>query len=231
MNEGIRVAVVEDDPQMLRFLKTGLEAHGFCPLEARTIKDGLARIVTERPDVVLLDLALPDGDGMGVIEEVRAWSRVPIIVLSARTAASEKIAALDNGANDYVTKPFDMGELLARIRAALRQGIWEKGGEECIATGALKIDLIRRVVSLHGDEVRLSPREFALLKALATHAGMVMTHSMLLAEVWGPEQTESTYLRIFIGRLRHKIEADPTRPRLIVTEPGIGYRLKILPNE
>ena len=124
-----------------------------------------------------------------------------------------------------------MGELLARIRAALRQGIREKGGEEIIATGPLSIDLIRRVVSLHGDEVRLSPREYALLKTLATHAGMVMTHSMLLAEVWGPEQKESTYLRIFIGRLRHKIEADPARPRLIVTEPGIGYRLKLLPTE
>lgn len=231
MNESIRVVVVEDDPQMLRFLKTGLEAHGFCPLEARTIKDGLARIVAERPDVVLLDLALPDGDGMGVIEEVRAWSRVPIIVLSARAAASEKIAALDCGANDYVTKPFDMGELLARIRAALRQDLREKGGEEIVVTGPLKIDFVRRVVSLHGTEVRLSPREFALLKTLATHAGMVMTHSMLLAAVWGAEHTEAAYLRIYIGRLRHKIEADPARPRLIVTEAGIGYRLKILAPE
>lgn len=224
-----RVVVVEDDPQMQRFLKTGLEAHGYQVVEARTGREGLAAVVTARPEVILLDLALPDGDGHQIIEEVRGWSRTPIIVLSSRTASSEKIGALDQGANDYVTKPFDMGELLARIRAALRQAIHEKGGETVVETGPLTIDLVRREVTVDGQEVRLSPREYDLLKVLAANAGMVMTHQMLLREVWGPAQDETTYLRIFIGRLRHKIEADPARPRLIVTEPGIGYRLKILP--
>jgi len=231
MNAGIRIAVIEDDPQMMRFLKTGLEAHGFSAIEAGTVKEGLACIVTARPDLILLDLALPDGDGMAIIDEVRAWSRTPILVLSSRTSSGEKIMALDRGADDYVTKPFDMGELLARIRAALRYGVKEKQDEEIIVTGPLKIDLIRREVTLGGDGLHLSPREYDLLKVLAVHAGMVLTHSMLLAEVWGAEQTESTYLRIFISRLRHKIEADPARPRLLLTEAGIGYRLKLLPPE
>lgn len=232
MTTGIRIAVIEDDPQMMRFLRTGLEAHGFMPLEAGTVRDGLACIVTARPDLVLLDLALPDGDGMAVIDEVRAWSRMPILVLSSRSATTEKITALDKGANDYVTKPFDMGELLARIRAALRQGAQEREkGEEVVASGPLRIDLLRREVTLRGEELHLSPREYDLLKVLAVNAGMVLTHSMLLARVWGDEQTESTYLRIFVSRLRHKIETDPARPQLLVTESGIGYRLKVLPPE
>lgn len=232
MTTGIRIAVIEDDPQMMRFLRTGLEAHGFTPLEAGTVRDGLACIVTAHPDLVLLDLALPDGDGMAVIDQVRAWSRMPILVLSSRSATTEKITALDKGANDYVTKPFDMGELLARIRAALRQGAQEREkGEEAVASGPLRIDLLRREVTLRGEELHLSPREYDLLKVLAINAGMVLTHSMLLARVWGDEQTESTYLRIFISRLRHKIEADPARPQLLVTESGIGYRLKVLPPE
>jgi two-component system KDP operon response regulator KdpE len=228
MNTGMRVVVVEDDVQMMRFLKTGLEAHGFLATEARNLREGLAAIVTERPDLILLDLALPDGDGMTIIDEVRAWSRIPILVLSSRTATAEKISALDGGANDYVTKPFDMGELLARMRAALRHGGQEKRSEEVIVTGPLRIDVIRRTVTLHGEDLHLSPREYDLLKILAVNAGMVLTHSMLLSMVWGDDQIESTYLRIFISRLRHKIEEDPARPRLLVTETGIGYRLKLL---
>lgn len=228
MNTGMRVVVVEDDVQMMRFLKTGLEAHGFLATEARNLREGLAAIVTERPDVILLDLALPDGDGMTIIDEVRAWSRIPILVLSSRTATAEKISALDGGANDYVTKPFDMGELLARMRAALRHGGQEKRNEEVMVTGPLRIDAIRRTVTLHGEDLHLSPREYDLLKVLAVNAGMVLTHSMLLSMVWGDDQIESTYLRIFISRLRHKIEEDPARPRLLVTETGIGYRLKLL---
>lgn len=231
MSEGTRIAIVEDDPQMLRFLKTGLEAHGYVAIEARTGRDGLAAVVTGKPEIILLDLALPDRDGMAIIEEVRGWSQVPIIVLSSRNASSDKIAALDRGANDYVTKPFDMGELLARIRAALRQGLQEKGSEAAVASGPLSIDLVRREVAVGGRGIKLSPREYALLKALAVNAGMVMTHQMLLAEVWGGTAVDNTYLRIFIGRLRQKIEANPARPRLIVTEPGIGYRLKVLPPE
>lgn len=228
MNTGMRVVVVEDDVQMMRFLKTGLEAHGFLATEARNLREGLAAIVTERPDVILLDLALPDGDGMTIIDEVRAWSRIPILVLSSRTATAEKISALDGGANDYVTKPFDMGELLARMRAALRHGGQEKRNEEVMVTGPLRIDAIRRTVTLHGEDLHLSPREYDLLKVLAVNAGMVLTHSMLLSMVWGDDQIESTYLRIFISRLRHKIEENPARPRLLVTETGIGYRLKLL---
>ena len=167
-------------------------------------------MVTRQPEVILLDLALPDRDGLDIIAEVRQWSRVPIIVLSARTTSAEKIAALDRGANDYVTKPFDMGELMARIRAALRHRIEDKGGEPMFASGPLGIDMVRRLVTLRGEDLRLSPREYALLKVLALNAGMVMTHRMLLEQVWGPAQiAETTYLRIFIGRLRHKIEADP----------------------
>jgi two-component system KDP operon response regulator KdpE len=231
MNTGVRVVVVEDDAQMMRFLKTGLEAHGFLATDARNVREGLAAIVTERPDLILLDLALPDGDGMTIIDEVRAWSRIPILVLSSRTATAEKISALDRGANDYVTKPFDMGELLARMRAALRHGGQEKRSEEVIVTGPLRIDVIRRTVTLSGEELHLSPREYDLLKTLAINAGMVLTHSMLLSMVWGDDQIESTYLRIFVSRLRHKIEVDPARPRLLVTETGIGYRLKLLAPE
>ncbi len=227
-----RIVVVEDDPQMRRFLKTGLEAHGYEVAEAKTGREGLAAIVTRLPEVVLLDLALPDMEGTEVLAEIRGWSKVPVIVLSARTQSDEKIKALDLGANDYVTKPFDMGELMARVRAAMRQKIADKGAEPLFVSGRLKVDLLRRVVTVGGAEVRLSPREYELLKVLVVNAGMVMTHPMLLREVWGPAQAEeSTYLRIFVGRLRHKIEADPARPKLIVTEPGVGYRLKVLAEE
>lgn len=232
MNNGARIAVIEDDPQMRKFLRTGLEAHGYQPFEACNGKEGLSTVVTAKPDVLLLDLALPDADGLRIIEDLRGWSRMPIIVLSARAAAAEKIAALDRGANDYITKPFDMGELLARIRAALRQTIQERGGEPVFVSGPLALDLVHRLVKVRGEEVRLSPREFALLRCLAGNAGMVMTHQMLLQEVWGSANAGDTaYLRIFIGRLRQKIETDPSRPRLIVTESGIGYRLRLWPPE
>ncbi|MBF0305590.1 MAG: response regulator transcription factor [Alphaproteobacteria bacterium] len=223
------VVVVEDDPQMMRFLETGLDAHGYLVHAAGTGREGLAAITRESPDVVVVDLGLPDMDGSELVARVREWSRVPVIVLSVRDGAGSKIAVLDLGADDYVTKPFDMGELLARIRAALRNRIQSGGAAPLFRSGDIEVDLVRRLVRRRGEEVRVSPREYDLLKALVSHAGMVVTHQMLLDAIWGERQADYiNYLRIFIGRLRHKLEGDPSRPRLITTEPGVGYRLRIL---
>lgn len=223
----IRVLVVDDEPQIRRFLRTSLSAHGYRVIEAACGRDAITLTATERPEVVLLDLGLPDIDGLEVIQRLREWSTVPIIVVSVRGQETEKIAALDHGADDYVTKPFGMGELLARIRTAWRHRMHTEPAAPVFHTGELMVDLARRVVIVDGHEVKLTPKEYDLLRVLVTHAGKVVTHQHLLREVWGPGAVHETpYLRVYIGQLRQKIEADPTQPRYLLTEPGVGYRLR-----
>jgi two-component system KDP operon response regulator KdpE len=223
------VLVVEDELQMRRFLSTSLEVNGFRVAEALTAREALAQTAGRNPDVVLLDLGLPDVDGLEVTRRVREWSQVPIIVISARGREHDKIAALDAGADDYLTKPFSAGELLARIRVALRHARRAEGGvvEPVVQTGPLTVDLERRRVLLNQAEVHLTPTEYKLLATLARHAGKVLTHRQLLHEVWGLHSSEQNhYLRVYMTQLRHKLEADPARPQLLLTEPGVGYRLQ-----
>jgi two-component system KDP operon response regulator KdpE len=220
-----RILVVDDEPQIQRFLKPALRAAGYDVLSAETGAQALKAIATSAPDVVILDLGLPDIEGKQIIREVRAWSRVPIIVLSARDRESEKIAALDLGADDYVEKPFAIGELLARIRAALRHKAQDIGESARVEVEGLVIDTVKRIVTRNGQPIRLTPTEYDLLAILVRHCGRVVTHRQLLGSVWGPAHVEDTqYLRVFIGQLRAKIEADPANPRIIQTEPSIGYR-------
>jgi two-component system KDP operon response regulator KdpE len=222
-----RILVVDDEPQIRKFLRISLTAHGYEVIEAARGEEGVAKCATAQPDLVILDLGLPDLDGQQAITRIREWSRVPIIVLSVRTAEKEKVAALDRGADDYVTKPFGIHELLARVRAVLRNRA-EDGIEPrpVLTVGELTIDVPRRRVQVGADEVKLSRKEFALLCMLAQHAGRILTHQQLLREVWGPaHENETHYLRIYIGHLRQKLGDDPTRPRYISNEPGVGYRL------
>jgi two-component system, OmpR family, KDP operon response regulator KdpE len=226
--EGIaRILVIDDEPQIRRFLRISLNAYGYDVIDAVRGEDGVAKCATESPDLVILDLGLPDLDGQQVIARIREWSKVPIIVLSVRAAEAEKVAALDRGADDYVTKPFGIHELLARMRAALRA---RRQGDEpppaVVTIGDLRIDIPRRRVRVAGVEIKLSRKEFAILKLLAQHAGRIVTHPQLLREVWGPAyEKETPYLRIYIGHLRHKLGDDPADPRYISNEPGVGYRL------
>jgi len=225
----LRILVVDDEPQIRRFLRTSLSAHGYQVIEAARGQDAMVLVTTERPDVVMLDLGLPDMDGLEVIRHIREWSNVPIIVLSVRGREADKIAALDGGADDYVTKPFGMGELLARIRAALRHRRQAEAEEPVFRSGGLMVDLARRVVTVDGHEVKLTPREYDLLRVLVMHAGKVITHRHLLREVWGPAAVyETHYLRVYVGQLRQKIERDPAQPYYILTEAGVGYRLRLL---
>jgi two-component system KDP operon response regulator KdpE len=221
------IVAIEDDPQIRRFLRTGLESRGFQIHEAETGAQGLAEAANRRADLVLLDLGLPDMDGVEIVRKIREWSALPVIVLSARVTETDKVAALDAGADDYLTKPFGLGELLARIRVALRhsQGAaQDKGG--VFAVASLKVDLAQRRVHVDGKEVHLTPIEYRLLAVLVKHAGKVLTHRQLLKEVWGPGYIErSHYLRVHMASLRHKLEADPARPRFLLTEVGVGYRL------
>jgi two-component system KDP operon response regulator KdpE len=220
--------VVEDDPQIRRFLRTVLPAEGFEVLEAETGERGLIAAATGKPDVVILDLGLPDLDGTDVIRRLREWSQVPILVLSARTREQDKIAALDAGADDYLVKPFGAGELMARLRVALRHGAARAGGtaEPAFGVGELKVDLAARRVSVAGREAKLTPIEWRLLAALVKHAGMVLTHRQLLRDVWGPPYVEQSHtLRVHMASLRRKLESDPARPRYLLTEIGVGYRL------
>jgi len=223
-----RILVVDDEPQIRRFLRASLAAHDFTVHEAADGKEAIRVCTVEQPDIVILDLGLPDMDGLDVLSEIRTWSAVPILVLSIRSEESDKIDALDRGADDYVTKPFGMGELLARIRAALRKRSNHGADEEPVfVTGDLSVDLSRRIVTVGGEPVKLSRKEFELLRALVTHAGKVLTHQQLLSEVWGPAQTDETqYLRVYVGQLRHKLERDPANPAYIITEAGVGYRLR-----
>ncbi len=221
------IVLIEDEPQIRRFLRASIGALGYRLFEAATGEDGIVEAATRQPDVVVLDLGLPDVDGLAVIKRIREWSTVPIIVLSARGQEQDKIAALDAGADDYVAKPFAVGELLARIRVALRHTARVGGpGETTFAVGELQVDLARRHVTVAGKEIRLTPIEYRLFTTLVRHAGKVLTHRQLLREVWGPShEQEAHYLRVYMAQLRRKLEADPARPRYLLTEPGVGYRL------
>ena len=222
----IRVLVVDDEAAILRFLKPALEANGYDMTSAGTVAEALKRTAAESPDIVLLDLGLPDGDGKDVIRQARQWSDLPIIVLSARERETEKIEALDLGADDYVNKPFNVGELMARMRAALRHRMQRKSEIPVLRVGDVEIDAVRHRVTRAGVEIKLTPKEFELLSFLARHAGRVLTHRQVLTAVWGPAHTQDTqYLRVYIGQLRQKIEQRPDDPQLILTEPGIGYRI------
>ncbi len=220
-----RVLVVDDEPQIHRVLRPALTACGYDVLEAATGREALKAIATAAPDVVILDLGLPDIDGADVLRQARSFSNVPILILSARDREADKIAALDCGADDYIEKPFGIGELLARMRAALRHGSREGGETAVIENGKLRVDLVNRVVSKGGVPIKLTPKEYDLLVTLARHPGRLLTHRQILNSVWGPAHAGDTqYLRVFIGQLRAKIERDPAAPRIIVTEPGVGYR-------
>ena len=221
------VLVVEDEPQMRRFLRASLGAEGYRVLEAWSVADGVRQVTAEHPDAVLLDLGLPDGDGLDLVRRVREWSSVPVIVVSARGREEEKVAALDAGADDYLPKPFGTKELLARLRVALRHA---RAGfapdSPLLEVGPLRMDLERHEATVEGREVRLTPIEWRLLAYLAGHAGKVLTHAQILREVWGPNASSQThYVRVYMAELRKKLEGDPSRPRLLLTEPGIGYRL------
>jgi two-component system KDP operon response regulator KdpE len=221
-----RVLVIDDEEAILRFLRVALSSQGYTVIEQRTGREGISSVATAKPDVVILDLGLPDIDGVEVTRLLREWTRIPIIILSVRGSESDKIAALDAGADDYLTKPFGMGELLARLRAALRRTA-STDDEPVFIAGSLSVDLSRRLVTVSGHEVQLTPTEYGLLRVLVTHAGKVLTHHHLLREVWGVEFGEEFHmLHVNISNLRRKIEPDLARPQFIVTEPGVGYRLK-----
>ncbi len=222
------IVVIEDDPQIRRFLRTSLSVQGFQVIEAETGERGVVEVGTRKPELVILDLGLPGMDGIAVIRKVREWSAVPIIVLSARNQENNKIAALDAGADDYLTKPFSIGELLARIRVSLRHATQFAGDsvEMLFCVGDLQVDLSRRSVHIGDQEIHLTPIEYRLLTVLIRHAGKVLTHRQLLLDVWGPAYVEHAhYVRIYMGQLRRKLEVDPTQPRYLLTEAGVGYRL------
>lgn len=225
MSTVINVLIIEDEQAIRRFLRTALEADGLRVYEADTLQRGLLEAASRKPDLTILDLGLPDGDGIDFIREVRLWSQMPIIVLSARTEEADKIDALDAGADDYLSKPFGIGELQARLRVALRRHASGQKNEPQVAFGAMVIDLAARRILRDGEEVHLTPIEFRLLAVLLNNAGKVLTQRQLLNQVWGPNAVEhSHYLRIYMGHLRQKLEVDPARPRHLLTETGIGYR-------
>ncbi len=226
-DEGPLVLLIEDEPQMRRFLRVSLTGNGFRLFESEKGEDGLLQAATRNPDVILLDLGLPDVDGLEVTRRLREWSQTPILVISARGQEQDKVQALDAGADDYLTKPFGVEELLARIRVALRHRQAAEQPVPVFETGDLRVDLHRRQVFVAGREVHLTPIEYRLLATLIRYAGRVVTHNQLLKEVWGPAYGHQTqYLRVYMGQLRHKIEAEPARPRYLQTEPAVGYRLK-----
>jgi len=221
------VLVIEDEPQMLRFLRPALQGQGFRVAEATTGEEGIREASMRAPDLVLLDLGLPDIDGLEVTRRIREWTQVPILVISARGREDDKVAALDAGADDYITKPFGVRELLARLRVAMRR-VARMGAAEAstLTVGDLEVDLEKRRVTVGGKVARLTPIEYRLLAELTRNAGKVLTHTHLLRQVWGPGYTrQSHYLRVYMAQLRRKLEADPARPRLLLTEPGVGYRL------
>jgi len=221
-----RVLVVDDEAPIRKFLRASLSAHGYEVFEAAGGRDGISGVIAHRPDLLILDLGLPDIEGLEVTRQLREWSKIPIIVLSVREHEQDKIAALDAGADDYLTKPFSIGELLARMRVALRHTS-PLADAPAYLTGDLKVDLTRRVVTLADKDVQLTPTEYDLLRVLVTHADKVLTHHQLLREVWGVGYEQETHmLRVNISNLRRKIETDPTRPHYILTEPGVGYRLR-----
>lgn len=225
---GPKILVVEDEQEIRRFLRVSLSHSGYRLVETASAKDAVLQAATQQPDLMILDIGLPDGDGFEVIREVRQWSTMPIVVLSARGQEQDKVRALDEGADDYLTKPFAVGELLARLRVALRHSSQAStsGGSALFELGELHVDVAARQVRLRGQEVHLTPTEFRLLTTLVKHAGKVVTHRQLLKEVWGPDSVHETqYLRVYMAALRQKIEPDSSRPRYLLTEPGVGYRL------
>ena len=222
--------LVEDEPQIRRFVRAALEQEGWQVHEAGELKRALIDAGTRRPDLVVLDLGLPDGDGVDFIQDVRKWSGMPIIVLSAREAEQAKIRALDAGADDYLTKPFGTGELLARIRATLRRQRQPETVDATVRFGEIAVDLVERIVTKNGSRVHLTPTEFKLLSVLVANAGKVMTNPQLLRAVWGPSNGENGhYLRVYMGHLRHKLEDEPAQPRHLITETAVGYRLVLVP--
>jgi len=223
------IVVIEDDPAIRLFLRTGLSAHGFNVFEADRGRQGIIEAGVRKPDLIILDLGLPDMDGVDVIKAIREWSAMPIIILSARSTEQHKIDALDAGADDYLTKPFGLGELLARIRVALRHSISGPAQDQdgVFTTGALQVDLLKRQVTVGDSEVHLTPIQYRLLSVLIKNAGKVLTHQYLLKEVWGPSYKDNShYLRIYMSQLRQKLETDPTQPQYLLTESGVGYRFK-----
>ncbi|MCC6158700.1 MAG: response regulator [Deltaproteobacteria bacterium] len=222
-----KLLVIEDDPQLRKLLRVSLPPNGYALIEAETGAEGVRLAASHNPDLVILDLGLPDGDGVDVLRRIREWSRVPVIVLTARGRDEDKVTTLDAGADDYLTKPFSVPELLARIRVALRHVAGREGtGEPSVTFGDVTIDFARRVVTRAGEEIHLTPMEYSLLATLTRHAGKVLTHRQLLKEVWGPNHVDQTqYLRVFMGSLRQKLEAEPARPKYLLTETGVGYRL------
>jgi two-component system KDP operon response regulator KdpE len=221
-----RVLVVDDEPAIRRFLRVTLSSQAYTVIEAASGQEALSGAAAQKPDIVILDLGLPDMDGVEVTRLLREWTQIPIIILSVRGSERDKIDALDAGADDYLTKPFGVGELLARLRAALRRTA-QTISEPVFTTGSMKVDLARRLVTVSGGEVQLTPTEYELLRVLVNHSGKVLTHRYLLREVWGAEYGEEFHmLHVNISNLRHKIESDPTRPQFIITEPGVGYRLR-----
>lgn len=224
--EAVKILVIEDEDQIRRFLQISLEAHGFRFVGARLGEDGLVRCVEEKPDLVILDLGLPDISGYEAIKRLREWSEIPVIVLSVHSDESEKVKALDLGANDYVTKPFGISELMARIRVLLRSAQKDSSDQARFKNGDLEVDFISRSVQVAGEEIHLSKKEYELLRLLVSHAGQMLTHEHILREIWGPAHRSDThYLRVLIGHLRQKLGDDPTRPRYIRTIQGVGYRL------
>lgn len=226
MSQSATILVIDDEPQIRKFLRISLVSQGYAVLEAATGADGLSQAALRQPDLLVLDLGLPDMDGQHVLREFREWSGAPVLVLSVRASEAQKVQALDGGANDYVTKPFGIQEFLARIRALLRQAPAGETRESALVLGPLTVDLAFRRVLLDGIEVALTRKEYAVLAQLARHPGRVITQQQLLKDIWGPTHTENShYLRIVVGHLRQKLADDPTRPRFIVTEAGVGYRL------
>ncbi len=228
MDDKELILLIDDEPQMRRFLRITLQGHGYRLVEAATAQEGLTQAATRNPDVILLDLGLPDLDGLEVTKRLREWTQTPVIVISAREQEQDKVKALDAGADDYLTKPFSAGELMARIRVALRHLARQTARQEPVfLLENLRVDLTQRQVFVNEEEVHLTPIEYKLLTVLVRHAGKVITHRQLLQEVWGPAHVnEVQYLRVYMTQLRHKLEADPARPRFLINEPGIGYRLK-----
>ncbi len=225
MSEGPVILIIDDEAQIRRMLRLSLEAHGYHVKEATTSQEGLQQVAMSRPDLIILDLNLPDRDGLNTLKDIREWSKTPVIVLSVKNSEKDKIDLLDAGADDYLTKPFSMGELLARIRAALRHSIPD-GNDGVFITGNLTIDFVRRVVLKNGEEIKLTPTEYSFLKILAQNAGKVLTHNQIIDELWGANsQPDTSYLRVYALQIRKKIEDDPAKPEFLITEPGVGYRL------